>query len=51
MTDRFGTLGVTPESVFLLKANEPIAEYDAMDDVTQVCVPQEGLKVTSLLRH
>ncbi|OWK12811.1 hypothetical protein Celaphus_00014742 [Cervus elaphus hippelaphus] len=31
-----GTLGVIPESVILLKADEPIADYAAMDDVMQV---------------
>uniref|UniRef100_A0A8C0JII4 Ubiquitin carboxyl-terminal hydrolase 48 n=1 Tax=Canis lupus dingo TaxID=286419 RepID=A0A8C0JII4_CANLU len=30
-----GTLGVIPESVILLKADEPIADYAAMDDVMQ----------------
>ncbi|XP_077827334.1 ubiquitin carboxyl-terminal hydrolase 48 isoform X30 [Macaca mulatta] len=39
-----GTLGVIPESVILLKADEPIADYAAMDDVMQVCMPEEGFK-------
>ncbi|XP_045331999.1 ubiquitin carboxyl-terminal hydrolase 48 isoform X13 [Leopardus geoffroyi] len=46
-----GTLGVIPESVILLKADEPIADYAAMDDVMQVCMPEEGFKGTGLLGH
>ncbi|XP_014389819.1 PREDICTED: ubiquitin carboxyl-terminal hydrolase 48 isoform X2 [Myotis brandtii] len=46
-----GTLGVIPESVILLKADEPIADYAAMDDVLQVCMPEEGFKGTGLLGH
>ncbi|KAA8593654.1 hypothetical protein FQN60_009770 [Etheostoma spectabile] len=30
-----GSLGVIPESIICLKADEPIADYDAMDDVYQ----------------
>ncbi|KAG8569574.1 hypothetical protein GDO81_014465 [Engystomops pustulosus] len=30
-----GSLGIVPESVILLKADEPIADYAAMDDVMQ----------------
>ncbi|KAJ7306556.1 hypothetical protein JRQ81_009920 [Phrynocephalus forsythii] len=39
-----GSLGVTPESVVLLKADEPIVDYTAIDDVMQVCMPEEGFK-------
>ncbi|KAM4651925.1 LOW QUALITY PROTEIN: ubiquitin carboxyl-terminal hydrolase 48 [Discoglossus pictus] len=46
-----GTLGVIPESVILLKADEPLADYAAMDDVLQVCMPEEGFKGTGLLGH
>ncbi|XP_053546203.1 ubiquitin carboxyl-terminal hydrolase 48 [Bombina bombina] len=46
-----GSLGVTPESVILLKADEPISDYAAMDDVMQVCLPEEGFKGTGLLGH
>uniref|UniRef100_A0A452UFJ2 Ubiquitin carboxyl-terminal hydrolase 48 n=1 Tax=Ursus maritimus TaxID=29073 RepID=A0A452UFJ2_URSMA len=46
-----GTLGIIPESVILLKADEPIADYAAMDDVMQVCMPEEGFKGTGLLGH
>ncbi|XP_077116588.1 ubiquitin carboxyl-terminal hydrolase 48 isoform X3 [Ranitomeya variabilis] len=46
-----GSLGIVPESVILLKADEPIAEYAAMDDVMQVCLPEEGFKGTGLLGH
>ncbi|XP_075704857.1 ubiquitin carboxyl-terminal hydrolase 48 isoform X2 [Rhinoderma darwinii] len=46
-----GSLGVVPESVILLKADEPIADYAAMDDVMQVCMPEEGFKGTGLLGH
>ncbi|XP_044523778.1 ubiquitin carboxyl-terminal hydrolase 48 isoform X4 [Gracilinanus agilis] len=50
-TATLGTLGVIPESVILLKADEPIADYAAMDDVMQVCMPEEGFKGTGLLGH
>ncbi|EMP24868.1 Ubiquitin carboxyl-terminal hydrolase 48, partial [Chelonia mydas] len=43
-TATLGALGVIPESVILLKADEPIADYAAMDDVMQVCMPEEGFK-------
>ncbi|XP_020637749.3 ubiquitin carboxyl-terminal hydrolase 48 isoform X1 [Pogona vitticeps] len=46
-----GSLGVTPESVVLLKADEPIVDYTAIDDVMQVCMPEEGFKGTGLLGH
>lgn len=46
-----GTLGVIPESVILLKADEPMGDYAAMDDVLQVCMPEEGFKGTGLLGH
>uniref|UniRef100_A0A8C1EPE0 Ubiquitin carboxyl-terminal hydrolase 48 n=2 Tax=Cyprinus carpio TaxID=7962 RepID=A0A8C1EPE0_CYPCA len=39
-----GSLGVIPESIICLKADEPIADYAAMDDVYQVCMPEEGFK-------
>ncbi|XP_052547662.1 ubiquitin carboxyl-terminal hydrolase 48 isoform X3 [Tympanuchus pallidicinctus] len=50
-TATLGSLGVIPESVILLKADEPIADYEAMDDVMQVCTPEEGFKGTGLLGH
>uniref|UniRef100_A0A8B9SF02 Ubiquitin carboxyl-terminal hydrolase 48 n=1 Tax=Apteryx owenii TaxID=8824 RepID=A0A8B9SF02_APTOW len=50
-TATLGSLGVIPESVILLKADEPIADYAAMDDVMQVCMPEEGFKGTGLLGH
>ncbi|XP_073172774.1 ubiquitin carboxyl-terminal hydrolase 48 isoform X4 [Lepidochelys kempii] len=50
-TATLGALGVIPESVVLLKADEPIADYAAMDDVMQVCMPEEGFKGTGLLGH
>lgn len=46
-----GSLGVIPESVICLKADEPIADYAAMDDVFQVRMPEEGFKGTGLLGH
>ncbi|KAJ0023448.1 hypothetical protein NQD34_003347 [Periophthalmus magnuspinnatus] len=46
-----GSLGVIPESVICLKADEPIADYSAMDDVFQVGMPEEGFKGTGLLGH
>ncbi|XP_077312103.1 ubiquitin carboxyl-terminal hydrolase 48 [Lithobates pipiens] len=46
-----GALGIVPESVIVLKADEPIADYSAMDDVMQVCMPEEGFKGTGLLGH
>lgn len=46
-----GSLGVIPESVVCLKADEPIADYAAMDDVYQVRIPEEGFKGTGLLGH
>uniref|UniRef100_A0A8C1VWP7 Ubiquitin carboxyl-terminal hydrolase 48 n=1 Tax=Cyprinus carpio TaxID=7962 RepID=A0A8C1VWP7_CYPCA len=46
-----GSLGVIPESIICLKADEPIADYAAMDDVYQVCMPEEGFKGTGLLGH
>ncbi|XP_058857927.1 ubiquitin carboxyl-terminal hydrolase 48 isoform X3 [Acipenser ruthenus] len=46
-----GSLGVIPESVIYFKADEPIADYTAMDDVFQVCMPEEGFKGTGLLGH
>ncbi|CDQ60402.1 unnamed protein product [Oncorhynchus mykiss] len=46
-----GSLGVIPESVICLKADEPIADFAAMDDVYQVCMPEEGFKGTGLLGH
>uniref|UniRef100_A0A665TBB3 Ubiquitin carboxyl-terminal hydrolase 48 n=1 Tax=Echeneis naucrates TaxID=173247 RepID=A0A665TBB3_ECHNA len=39
-----GNLGVIPESIICLKADEPIADYAAMDDVYQVRMPEEGFK-------
>ncbi|XP_074780800.1 ubiquitin carboxyl-terminal hydrolase 48 isoform X5 [Athene noctua] len=50
-TATLGSLGVIPESVILLKADEPLADYAAMDDVMQVCMPEEGFKGTGLLGH
>uniref|UniRef100_A0A4W5MWE7 Ubiquitin carboxyl-terminal hydrolase 48 n=1 Tax=Hucho hucho TaxID=62062 RepID=A0A4W5MWE7_9TELE len=46
-----GSLGVIPESVICLKADEPIADYAALEDVYQVCMPEEGFKGTGLLGH
>ncbi|CAL8256701.1 unnamed protein product [Arctogadus glacialis] len=46
-----GSLGVIPESIVCLKADEPIADYAAMDDVYQVGMPEEGFKGTGLLGH
>ncbi|CAN9512162.1 unnamed protein product [Ophioblennius macclurei] len=46
-----GSLGVIPESIICLKADEPIADYAAMDDVYQVRLPEEGFKGTGLLGH
>lgn len=46
-----GSLGVIPESIICLKADEPIADYSAMDDVYQVRMPEEGFKGTGLLGH
>uniref|UniRef100_A0A8C2X7P6 Ubiquitin carboxyl-terminal hydrolase 48 n=1 Tax=Cyclopterus lumpus TaxID=8103 RepID=A0A8C2X7P6_CYCLU len=46
-----GSLGVIPESIVCLKADEPIADYAAMDDVYQVRMPEEGFKGTGLLGH
>uniref|UniRef100_A0A665TN77 Ubiquitin carboxyl-terminal hydrolase 48 n=1 Tax=Echeneis naucrates TaxID=173247 RepID=A0A665TN77_ECHNA len=46
-----GNLGVIPESIICLKADEPIADYAAMDDVYQVRMPEEGFKGTGLLGH
>lgn len=46
-----GSLGVIPESVICLKADEPIADYAAMDDAYQVRMPEEGFKGTGLLGH
>ncbi|XP_061641899.1 ubiquitin carboxyl-terminal hydrolase 48 isoform X4 [Phyllopteryx taeniolatus] len=46
-----GTLGVIPESIISLKADEPIADFAAMDDVYQVGMPEEGFKGTGLLGH
>ncbi|KAL4658673.1 ubiquitin carboxyl-terminal hydrolase 48 isoform X1 [Arapaima gigas] len=46
-----GSLGVIPESIIFLKADEPIADYAAMDDVYQVSMPEEGFKGTGLLGH
>ncbi|XP_028302425.1 ubiquitin carboxyl-terminal hydrolase 48 isoform X2 [Gouania willdenowi] len=46
-----GSLGVIPESIICLKADEPIADYAAMDDVYQVGMPEEGFKGTGLLGH
>ncbi|XP_050570806.1 ubiquitin carboxyl-terminal hydrolase 48 isoform X5 [Cygnus atratus] len=34
-----------------IQADEPIADYAAMDDVMQVCMPEEGFKGTGLLGH
>ncbi|XP_061688495.1 ubiquitin carboxyl-terminal hydrolase 48 isoform X3 [Syngnathoides biaculeatus] len=39
-----GSLGVIPESIISLKADEPIAGFAAMDDVYQVGMPEEGFK-------
>uniref|UniRef100_A0A669DNH7 Ubiquitin carboxyl-terminal hydrolase 48 n=1 Tax=Oreochromis niloticus TaxID=8128 RepID=A0A669DNH7_ORENI len=39
-----GSLGIIPESIICLKADEPIADYAAMDDVYQVRMPEEGFK-------
>uniref|UniRef100_A0A1A8JP84 Ubiquitin carboxyl-terminal hydrolase 48 n=3 Tax=Nothobranchius TaxID=28779 RepID=A0A1A8JP84_NOTKU len=46
-----GNLGVIPDSIICLKADEPIADYAAMDDAYQVRVPEEGFKGTGLLGH
>ncbi|XP_074505051.1 ubiquitin carboxyl-terminal hydrolase 48 [Sebastes fasciatus] len=46
-----GSLGVIPECIVCLKADEPIADYAAMDDVYQVRMPEEGFKGTGLLGH
>ncbi|KAM9297028.1 ubiquitin carboxyl-terminal hydrolase 48 [Gastrophryne carolinensis] len=46
-----GSLGIVPESVVVLKADEPIADYTAIDDIMQVCMPEEGFKGTGLLGH
>ncbi|XP_068598995.1 ubiquitin carboxyl-terminal hydrolase 48 [Brachionichthys hirsutus] len=46
-----GSLGVIPESIICLKADEPISDYAAMDDVYQVGMPEEGFKGTGLLGH
>ncbi|XP_031424419.1 ubiquitin carboxyl-terminal hydrolase 48 isoform X2 [Clupea harengus] len=46
-----GSLGVTPECVICLKADEPLTDYAAIDDVYQVCLPEEGFKGTGLLGH
>ncbi|XP_056131110.1 ubiquitin carboxyl-terminal hydrolase 48 [Lampris incognitus] len=46
-----GSLGIVPESIICLKADEPIADYAAMDDVYQVGMPEEGFKGTGLLGH
>ncbi|XP_049895283.1 ubiquitin carboxyl-terminal hydrolase 48 isoform X1 [Epinephelus moara] len=46
-----GSLGVIPESIICLRADEPIADYAAMDDVYQVRMPEEGFKGTGLLGH
>ncbi|KAM9859708.1 ubiquitin carboxyl-terminal hydrolase 48 isoform 1-T2 [Aulostomus maculatus] len=46
-----GSLGVIPESIICLKADEPIADYAAMDDAYQVRMPEEGFKGTGLLGH
>lgn len=46
-----GSLGVIPDSIICLKADEPIADYAAMDDAYQVCLPEEGFKGTGLLGH
>ncbi|XP_077582327.1 ubiquitin carboxyl-terminal hydrolase 48 isoform X1 [Stigmatopora nigra] len=46
-----GSLGVIPESIISLKADEPIADFAAMDDVYQVGMPEEGFKGTGLLGH
>uniref|UniRef100_A0A3B4FZS8 Ubiquitin carboxyl-terminal hydrolase 48 n=1 Tax=Pundamilia nyererei TaxID=303518 RepID=A0A3B4FZS8_9CICH len=46
-----GSLGIIPESIICLKADEPIADYAAMDDVYQVRMPEEGFKGTGLLGH
>ncbi|XP_037534462.1 ubiquitin carboxyl-terminal hydrolase 48, partial [Nematolebias whitei] len=46
-----GSLGVIPESIICLKADEPIADYAAIDDAYQVRVPEEGFKGTGLLGH
>uniref|UniRef100_A0A3B4YJQ0 Ubiquitin carboxyl-terminal hydrolase 48 n=1 Tax=Seriola lalandi dorsalis TaxID=1841481 RepID=A0A3B4YJQ0_SERLL len=50
-TATLGSLGVIPESIICLKADEPIADYAAMDDVYQVRMPEEGFKGTGLLGH
>uniref|UniRef100_A0A8C5ITJ1 Ubiquitin carboxyl-terminal hydrolase 48 n=1 Tax=Junco hyemalis TaxID=40217 RepID=A0A8C5ITJ1_JUNHY len=42
-TATLGSLGVIPESVILLKADEPIADYAAMDDVMHGERGGEGL--------
>ncbi|KAM9800640.1 ubiquitin carboxyl-terminal hydrolase 48-like isoform X1 [Syngnathus typhle] len=46
-----GSLGIIPESVVSLKADEPIADYAALDDVYQAAMPEEGFKGTGLLGH
>uniref|UniRef100_A0A1A7YAH0 Ubiquitin carboxyl-terminal hydrolase 48 n=1 Tax=Iconisemion striatum TaxID=60296 RepID=A0A1A7YAH0_9TELE len=46
-----GSLGVIPESIICLKADEPIADYAVMDDAYQVRMPEEGFKGTGLLGH
>ncbi|KAM4646642.1 ubiquitin carboxyl-terminal hydrolase 48 isoform 6-T6 [Amazona ochrocephala] len=43
-TATLGSLGVIPESVILLKADEPIADYAAMDDVMQVPAGGSGVQ-------
>uniref|UniRef100_A0A670ZR19 Ubiquitin carboxyl-terminal hydrolase 48 n=1 Tax=Pseudonaja textilis TaxID=8673 RepID=A0A670ZR19_PSETE len=42
-----GSLGVTPESVVLLKADEPIVDYAAIDDVMQGKLPPPSFLVSS----
>ncbi|NWU86417.1 UBP48 hydrolase, partial [Onychorhynchus coronatus] len=44
-TATLGSLGVIPESVILLKADEPIVDYAAMDDVMQGQRGGEGTRI------
>ncbi|XP_007518887.1 ubiquitin carboxyl-terminal hydrolase 48-like [Erinaceus europaeus] len=46
-----GALGVVPECLILLKADESIEDYDELDDIMQLCKPEEGFKGTGLLGH
>lgn len=50
-TATLGSLGVIPECIICLKADEPVTDYAAMDDAYQVRMPEEGFKGTGLLGH